>query len=170
MSSGNNTLGKNKDFSFEACLDFVFEMEGGFSNDAADRGGATNFGITHEEYYKWLKRKGLPHKDIRDITKQEASQIYKEQYWDAFDCGSTPEPLNLVLFDTAVQHGKARQLYKKALEQSPQYSNSTANIARTLIEVRRNYYYSLVKQSSSQGKFLKGWLNRMDALQKRAGV
>jgi len=159
-----------KGFSFEECLEFVFEAEGGYSNDAHDLGGETQYGITHEEYYSWLKRKGKEKKNISQITKEEASLIYREDYWEKFGCHNTPAPLNLVLFDTAIQHGKARQLYKQALDESPKFNSSPSNVARALIEVRREYYHSLVRKNSTQGKFLKGWMNRLDNLKKRAGL
>ncbi len=38
---------------FAACLAFVLEQEGGFSNDQRDPGGATNLGITIGELRAW---------------------------------------------------------------------------------------------------------------------
>ncbi|NBV35020.1 MAG: hypothetical protein EBR81_14820 [Proteobacteria bacterium] len=57
-------------------LKFVLSQEGGYSNDPADSGGATNFGITHTEYDKNRIERGLPTQSIRLITAEEVRSIY----------------------------------------------------------------------------------------------
>lgn len=43
--------------NFQACLKHVFAMEGGFSNDPSDHGGATNWGITAATLAHWRVRR-----------------------------------------------------------------------------------------------------------------
>lgn len=89
--------------------DFVEEViyvEGGYVNDADDSGGATNFGITES-----TARKAGYSGDIRDITREEAIEIYKKFYWDDLHLDAVShyyEDLAFELFDTAVNCGVRR--------------------------------------------------------------
>ena len=42
--------------NFSACLRHVLAMEGGFSNDPSDHGGAANWGITAATLAHWRFR------------------------------------------------------------------------------------------------------------------
>lgn len=90
---------------FETCLAAVFGEEGGFVHDKDDAGGATNLGITAATLAA-AHRQGLaPHSDVTRLTREEASAIYKALYWNRAQCGRLPEPLDLLLFDAAVNCG-----------------------------------------------------------------
>ena len=41
------------DDNFDACLAFTLKEEGGYSDNPADPGGATNMGITLATYRQW---------------------------------------------------------------------------------------------------------------------
>src|SRR5712692_4452895 len=96
------------DTRFDSSLQFVLKWEGGFVDDPADPGGATNKGITQGVYDSYRKRKGLAHQGVKSISDAEVSEIYQSSYWDAAKCGSLPAPLDLVEFDTAVNMGVGR--------------------------------------------------------------
>src|SRR5512143_1828683 len=71
--------------NYDACLTRVLRDEGGYSNDAHDPGGPTNFGITIWDYRRYIN----PHataKDVRDMKLADAKTIYRERYWDAMKC------------------------------------------------------------------------------------
>ena len=38
------------DENFNKLINFIFESEGGYSNNPYDKGGKTNYGITHSIY------------------------------------------------------------------------------------------------------------------------
>lgn len=61
--------------SFSACLRHVLAMEGGFSNDPANHGGATNWGITAATLAHWRGRP-VTAADVRTIPPGEARAIY----------------------------------------------------------------------------------------------
>ncbi len=53
-------------------LDVLFALEGKHSDDPADHGGLTNYGISSRSY---------PDLDIANLTKDEDSAIYERDYW-----------------------------------------------------------------------------------------
>jgi hypothetical protein len=97
--------------SWERAWPVVLSIEGGLSTDRSDPGNyrpdgtfiGTKYGISANAH---------PDVDIVNLTKEQALEIYKSQYWDAINADALPWPMCLVAFDTAVQHGVgvARQL------------------------------------------------------------
>lgn len=64
---------------------FILKWEGGFVNDPADLGGATNKGVTIGTYKEYRKKKGLPEPTVEDLKKlsdDEWTDILKTYYWD----------------------------------------------------------------------------------------
>lgn len=61
---------------FDTAMKRVAQMEGGYVNDALDRGGETNHGITIA-----VARAFGYHGAMRDLTKAEALAIYRARYW-----------------------------------------------------------------------------------------
>lgn len=57
---------------FEPAVEYVLANEGGLVNNSADPGGLTNFGISQTEY---------PHLDIRELSREDAIEIYRRDYW-----------------------------------------------------------------------------------------
>jgi len=90
--------------SFVLALTHVLKHEGGYSNHPSDPGGATNFGITRDVLAEWRDRHVMI-EEVKDLTKDEAAEIYKYKYWDAAKCGAMPAGLALMVFDGAVNHG-----------------------------------------------------------------
>lgn len=60
----------------EKLLDGVIMREGGYSNHPADRGGETNWGITHA-----VAREHGYHGPMRQLPRTQAVEIYKRIYW-----------------------------------------------------------------------------------------
>jgi len=56
-------------------------VEGGYVDNPADPGGATNHGITQATYTNWLTEHSMPEADVRQISSQEVNAIYKELFW-----------------------------------------------------------------------------------------
>lgn len=109
-------------------------------NDPEDPGGETKYGISKRAY---------PRLDIKNLTLEDASAIYKRDYWNAAGCDDLDDSLALVVFDTAVNCGVGRA--KKWLAQTTDW--------RDYIELRKAFYKGLNKP-----KFLRGWLNRLAGL------
>jgi lysozyme family protein len=88
-------------------MDHIFKFEGGYVNHPKDPGGATNMGIT----YKTLSAyRGYPvtNQDVKDLTKEEAREIYRRNYWGVVKGDTIPYGLDLVVMDGAVNSGPVR--------------------------------------------------------------
>lgn len=86
-------------------LNKVIDIEGGYSNNPADKGGPTKFGIT-ENTARAFGYKG----DMRDLTKEIAMDIYIQRYWTEpqFDrVALLSESIAQELLDTGINMGKA---------------------------------------------------------------
>jgi lysozyme family protein len=91
---------------FSAAVAIVLEEEGVFSADAQDPGGATYYGIAraaHPEFKPWPP------------TKDQATALYRVQYWDAHRCGEMPWPWAVAIFDGEVNQGSVIRLAQQAL-------------------------------------------------------
>ena len=146
------------DAMFDEALNFVLGWEGGFSNDPADSGGRTNKGITQNTYNAWLKKNGLPEKDVKNITNEEVRQIYYNEYWEPLGCSNLPEKVALFIFDTGVNMGVGR-----GKEYLRRYNNGES--LESLIDAREGKYRAIAANSPTKRKFLNGWLNRLGDLE-----
>lgn len=128
-------------------MEFLLKWEGGYVNDPKDPGGETKYGISKKAY---------PDEDIKNLSPERALQIYASDYWDKAGCDAVPYPLNVVVFDSAVNCGvgMSRLWLKDSLD------------ADTFLEFRKGYYLGLAVKRPSLQKFLKGWLNRLADLKK----
>lgn len=169
--------------AFADCLKFVLAKEGGFVDHPADRGGATNKGITQAVYDACRKRLGLLPQSVRLISDAELTGIYRRDYWDKVRGDELPVPVNLAVFDDAVNSGvnrAARRLQKlcgvaadgaigprtiAAVKQASEKFGEL-NLALGVIEERIEFYHNIVDTNPSQSVFLRGWLNRMNDLER----
>lgn len=172
---------------FEKALRFVLEHEcvykkrhwGKISdeyviseNEDNDPGGLTKWGIDQRSH---------PHLDIENLSLQDATDIYKKEYWDKYRCGELEWPLNAVYFDGCVNMG-AGQITKllqrvvgaaddgalgpntRAAVNAACKVRSTEVVAMQLIDKKKEFYKDLVKEKPKYAKFLDGWLNRSNDL------
>ncbi len=172
---------------FEASLTFVLKWEGSrFTNDPDDHGGATKFGIIQREYDSFRRRRGLPARSVAFITLDEVRDIYRREYWDAVQGDVLPVPLDVAAFDTGVLMGVGRSI--RFLQQSlrvgvdgvigPETRAALARadapaVAVRMADLREARLRSIVERDSTQAKFLRGWLNRLNDLRRliqRGGV
>jgi len=130
---------------FDRAMEFVFRWEGGYVFDPDDPGGETHWGISRRAY---------PMLDIKDLTRDEAKDIYRHSYWERAGCGALPWPLNLVVFDTAVNMGAGR---------ARDFLSRTRYWQDYIIE-RIDYYSRVLGRKT----YLRGWINRSVALYRTA--
>lgn len=99
---------------FDKAIGFVLRWEGGLADHEADPGGLTNFGISQRSY---------PDLDIRNLTREQAIEIYRRDYWQASGADKLPWPLALIHLDSAVNAGvgKAQQWLRKSGGNATQY-------------------------------------------------
>ncbi len=99
--------------SYDASLRCLLQHEGGYSNHPADPGGPTRFGITIHDYRRYVKPAATAG-DVRRMTVEEASRIYRARYWDAQRCDELPAGVDYAVFDYGVISGIGRS--KKVLQ------------------------------------------------------
>ena len=170
---------------FDIAYRFVRGVEGKYSNDKDDRGGETQYGISTPAFID-AKKKGLipeSYQSVKDLTPDDAKRIYKSMYWDAIQGDKIAEidpRLAIAIFDFYVNSkGYAvKELQKiintntdgvigsETLEFIKQYINKYGKdkLLEEFLNTREQYYQSLVKKYPKQGKFLQGWLNRIERL------
>lgn len=81
---------------FDECLRFTLAHEGGDSNDPRDPGGLTRFGISKANH---------PTVDVANLTKEQAVEIYRREYWNPIQGDALPWGLDLMTFEAAVNQG-----------------------------------------------------------------
>lgn len=165
---------------FTEALPFILKEEGGFVNDPADSGGATNKGITQTTYDTHRKLSGFDARDVQYITNEEVSRIY-EKYWTDSRSSDLPVGLNLMHFDFAVNAGirRAALTLQKVLDvtqdgtigpktlAAAEEKNDESLIAAYAAE-RRDFYNNLATRRPKDKRFLKGWLFRVARCERRA--
>jgi lysozyme family protein len=94
---------------FNNAFAIVVGEEGGYVDNPKDPGGETKFGISRRSY---------PDLDIKNLTLEDARQIYKRNYWDVCRCDELPYPVGLVVFDGAINMGNSKsvKLLQKAVK------------------------------------------------------
>lgn len=161
--------------AFDDALEAIFRWEGGFSDHPEDPGGATNFGITIEALRRWRAPEPVTEEDVRTLTRAEAADIYRANYWDECRCGELPPGIALALFDSAVNQGpvRARRLLQAAarVEADGIFGPVTMEAATTADQAallddfmarRAVHYASLTKT------FHLGWFRRLMDIHRRA--
>lgn len=169
--------------AFHGALPFILRWEGGFVDDPDDPGGRTNKGVTHKTYNDWRARQGLGPKDVKLISDEEVAAIYENDYWLGPRCDVLGSPLDLAQFDTAVNMGirRAVRILQTALGcgvdgafgPATAAAAAACDIGATVTEycrIREGVYRSLAERNPRLAKFLNGWLNRLNALRKEAGL
>ncbi len=89
--------------AFDEAFEHTVKLEGGYSNHAADRGGATNYGITEA-----VARENGYKGSMQDLPLATAKEIYQHRYWKPLHLDTIAElskPAALKLFDIAVNMG-----------------------------------------------------------------
>jgi lysozyme family protein len=87
--------------TFEKAVEHILAFEGGYVFDSSDPGGETNFGISKRAY---------PHLDIKGLSREAATEIYRKDYWEPLKPMLLPARLRLCVFDCAVNQGLARAI------------------------------------------------------------
>lgn len=163
--------------NFLACLAFTCgpSIEGGYVNNPKDPGGETNHGLADmADGKRDGKYFGL---SIKDLTDEQVEQQYFQRYWIPAGCAGLPSPIDLLVFDMAVNSGP--QTSAKVLQGVLGVTTDGSIGPRTLAAVSTWNTLKLVdalltaRLSYMQGckawdTFKNGWQNRLKALRVEA--
>ena len=160
----------------------------GYVNDPVDTGGMTNYGITYKTYARWagIQPHNVTENMMRNISYGNAIRIYKELYWDKLRGDQIKKfAIAYALLDFSVNKGPHRviPMVQEILGGVPIQRESEARIVMNKETLKKlnslndeqsrqflsvffdkidDGYYSIVQNNSSQGKFLAGWLKRVN--------
>jgi lysozyme family protein len=126
--------------NFQKSIDLLFDIEGYISDDKNDLGGFTRYGIS-QKYH--------PDVNVPKLTKEQAIQIYLDEYWVPPGCDELEYPLDMCLFIQAVNVG-----VKKALSF---LDNSKGLLDFFMLNL--NHYCT--RPEAQRKVFLTGWCNRL---------
>ncbi len=86
-------------------LDLMFGHEGGYVNAKTDRGGPTKYGITHKTLAAHRGVASVTAEQVRAMTREEATEIYRRSYWVQSGGDLLPKGLDYAAFDFGVNSG-----------------------------------------------------------------
>lgn len=86
--------------NFDQAFDRLLGHEGGYSNNPADPGGETMWGVTA----RVARANGYTGR-MRDLPRSMAMTIYRKLYWDAVKADQLPTAVRFDVFDGAVNSG-----------------------------------------------------------------
>lgn len=150
--------------TFYRAVEFVLQCEGEVSDNPTDPGGLTKYGISKRSH---------PKLDIMALTRQDAIDIYRKDYWDICKCDELPDGVALLVFDQAVNQGThvARKDLQKAVKvtQDGVIGPKTISAVRMmdyqdvieeLVTIRLCRYSDIVFRDPKMKIFLAGWTKR----------
>jgi len=172
--------------SFNAFFPTLLRFEGGFVDDPADPGGATNKGITMKTFSGCAQRLlGIEPTlaNLRALTDEQAGRIYKPLYWDKVRGDDIAlQDLADIVFDFFVNAGANATRLLQTVMNAAGANPSVAvdgdigpitirtlagldqrDVYRRYRQGRIQYYQNLAASNPSLAKFLRGWLNRVNA-------
>ena len=170
---------------FDSCVQYVLRHEGGLSQDKADPGGITNFGISlrflREVDADTLKRIGIfgevTEQTIRELTQEQAEKLYYSEFWVKAPFDKIQNGINgKYIFDMSVNHGMveatrltqraccAAQKVKDYVKDDSLFGAKTLSAVNQasfmLIATRAGYMRQLVAVTPRLEVFLDDWLTR----------
>ena len=163
--------------NFERAFTELIGIEGGYVNDPTDRGGETKYGISKRSY---------PHLDIRNLSLQDAREIYYKDFWQVNGLDDILKyEVALELFDTGVNMGVgiASRFLQDALNLMNRNGQNFRDLKvdgqigpatisayrkvddRILLKVLNGLqfsrYKSICEKNPSQEKYFNGWMKRV---------
>lgn len=175
--------------TIEDILDEVLRSEGGFVEDPADPGGATNHGIS----LRYARGIGLDNDgdgdtdrdDILRVTAEQARGLYSNDFWVRPGINRLPGEIQPVMVDWAVNSGPPRPIMamqrvinlarigfeldddgvigpktRRAAEQAQSQMGPFFNNA--IVDERIAFYRRLAEARPASQRFLRGWLPRAE--------
>lgn len=124
---------------FDAAVEHVLTNEGGY-NPSDMNGAPVNFGINQG---------ANPDLKVKDLTRDQAKQIYLERYWKPSGAESLPANMQAPYFDVYIRNPK---IAKDALEQS-------GGDPQRFVDITSSYFQKLGTTDNGK-KYAKAWANR----------
>lgn len=165
------------DQAYDKAFKHLISIEGVIYTDHPnDNGGPSKFGLSQRFLTNYFNRP-FSEDEIRQLTLEDAYQIYRYEFWDSMELSRLPEGIALCLFDQAVHSGVSSsvQSVQKILglrqdgimgpiTRGVIISQATKRLCFDFLAERLRRYGKLVAGDKSQAVWLSGWQNRIMAL------
>jgi len=151
--------------NFDQAFDLLIGHEGGYVWNAADPGGETNWGVTAR-----TARQAGYMGPMRDMPKETAKVIAKNQYWDTVRADELPDGIRFDVFDTSYNSGpkQAIRLLQRAVWVADDGVIGPKTLAAAVAhDVRQTSMrfnaqrIRLLVALPTWSSFGKGWMNRV---------
>ena len=162
--------------NFEQCFYLVLKNEGGYVDNSADPGGATNLGCTKATWESYVGHP-VTKDDIKALTLKDVMPLYKAKYWDTVKGDDLPAGVDYAVFDFAINSGPSRaaKALQSVLNTNPDgqigpatlralETSNPREIATKVCEARLAFLQSL----STYANFGKGWSRRVSEVENTA--
>lgn len=158
--------------TYETAITKVFKDEGGYTNEASDPGGPTNWGITIYDAREFWKQDATA-EDVRDMPKSVAEDIYAKHYATPIRYDDLPAGVDYSVLDYAINSGISKSI--KTLQEilnvqvdgvvgedtiKASYAKNTENLINQIWDQRLAYDQSLTHLWPIYGK---GWTARINS-------
>jgi len=168
---------------------FILSAEGGYINNAADKGGETNKGITWTTWVSFFGDTAASHHRFIVMLADDWSQIFKSGYWDKCLADQLADQrIANAIADWVWCSGQhfpeldvqklVNTIFNKHLAEDGIFGSATIQalnacdkdeLYESILDRRKQYCRDIVSLARSGGDnsqdiFLTGWLNRIDNL------
>lgn len=155
----------------------LLQFEGGYVFHPMDEGGPTNMGVTLQTYRDHFGQDKTID-DLKDISRDEWTQIMKSGYWDRckadrIDSQSVAE----ILVDWCVNSGMVGlRRVQEIVGAKPDgiagpitlsliNSSDPAKLFERIKAARNQFYVNIVKRDPRKKVFMTGWMNRLGSFE-----
>lgn len=166
--------------SVESIIDDIIKREGRtYENVANDKGGPTKFGITLDRL-RTERGRHIDWQNVRDLTEKEAREIYRSAYYTRPGIDKLPEAMQSPVMDWYTTSGtwaiKGLQNVLRDIgfdvpvdgnlgaDDYEATENALDAMGDDLINAyaveRCHFFGRIVANNATQGKFLRGWINK----------
>ena len=155
-------------------IPIIKKWEGGYLDNPNDRGGATNSGVTLAVYQS-VYGKNKTKNDLKKMTSDQWDYIFTKLYWNKWKADEIKnQSIANILVDWVWMSGygtikKIQSLFGLTADgivgnKTISYINShdQEEVFNKILNRRKQFYESLVKNNPSQRVFLTGWMNRLN--------
>jgi lysozyme family protein len=165
----------------EDIIEAILRREGAaYTNNPADKGGPTKWGITQATLTRYLGRPASE-QDVQQLTREVAVDIYRELYVSPITriLPDLPPRVLGLLVDSNVQHNPKRwqewfqasvgatvdgAVGPETVEKWRQWRIAGLGADRLFYRVfgcRMRYYFKIIHDDPTQATFANGWANRL---------
>ncbi len=161
---------------------FIKKWEGGFVNDPADRGGATNMGVTITTFEAYCRKKKYPRPTVerlKRLTEKEWMDVLETMYWDRWKADAImSQKVANILVDWVWCSGSHGIFIPQSLlgikadgivgEKTIHALNAQIpdKFFQAVFDARKRFLNDITISRPTNKRFLKGWLNRLEDIKR----